>query len=216
MGARKRTQDVEEGRSEPKVRSTVVTELPPLAAEPAPLGLIGLAVAALVLGLADLGQSSVAHKSLMIPWTLFLGATAQLIAGIMEYRRNNVFGATVFTTYSMLWYSVSLTLFITIFYGDAGFDLAHYAHGLIGFLVFSLILTLASAMTNKVFIGILIFIDLAVFSLATHILFGTATEAVGASLIGVSVLSFYGAMAILVNTMAGKQVFPMGGPVWTP
>jgi len=217
MGARKKTQDVEEDiATEPKVMSTKVTELPSLAAEPAPLGLIGLAVAALVLGLSDLGQGSVAHKSLMIPWTLFLGATAQFIAGIMEYRRNNVFGATTFTTYSMLWYSVSLTLFLTIYHGDAGFDLAHYAHGLIGFMIFSLILTLASAMTNKVFFGILIFIDLAIFTLVTHILFGTAAEPVGASLIGVSVLSFYGAMAILVNTMAGKQVFPMGGPVWTP
>ncbi len=216
MGATKKPQKEDVPKEEQRPTATKVVELPPLVAEPAPLGLIGLAVAALVLALSDLGQSSIAHKSLMIPWTLFLGATAQFIAGIMEYRRNNVFGATAFTTYSMLWYSVSLTLFITIFHGDVGFDLAHYAHGLIGFMIFSLILTLASAMTNKVFFGILIFIDLAIFTLVTHILFDTATEPVGVSLIGVSALSFYGAMAILVNTMADKQVFPMGKSVWTP
>ena len=187
----------------------------PLPAEPAPLGLIGLAVAALVLAGTDLGFSSAAAKSLMIPWTIFLGATAQLIAGIMDFRRNNIFGATAFTTYSLLWYSVSLTLYITIFTG-AEFDITHYAHGLLGFLFFSLILTAASLMTNKTFIAILIGIDLAIFSLVLHILAETSEALVGVFLVMVSLLSFYGAAAILINTMAGTPVLPMGGPVWKP
>jgi len=49
-------------------------------AEPAALGLIGLAVAALVLASADLKLASGVEKSLMIPWILMFGATAQLIA----------------------------------------------------------------------------------------------------------------------------------------
>ncbi len=84
-------------------------------ADPAPLGLIGLAVAALVLASTDLGLVSSLAKSLMIPWVLFFGATAQLIAGTMEFKRNNIFGATVFSTYSMTMYAIALTLFITIF-----------------------------------------------------------------------------------------------------
>lgn len=70
-----------------------VKELPMLAAESAPLGLIGLAVATLVLASTDLGLTSHTAKSLMIPWVLFFGATAQLIAGTMEFKRNNIFGA---------------------------------------------------------------------------------------------------------------------------
>lgn len=183
-------------------------------AEPAVLGLIGLAVAALVLAGTDLGLTG-PDKSLMIPWTIFLGATAQLIAGLLDYKRNNIFGATAFTTYSLLWYSVSLTLYITIF-TDVGFDIRHYAWGLIGFLGFSIILTIASFMTNKVFIGILIAIDLAIATLVLHILVGTPASVVGIFLLVVSFLSFYGALAILVNNMAGKTVFPVGEAMWKP
>jgi hypothetical protein len=182
-------------------------------AEPAPLGLIGLAVAALVLSVTDLKLASASAKSLMIPWTIFLGATAQLIAGIMEFRRDNVFGATTFTTYSLLWYSVSVTLLITIF-TSVKFDLAHYAYGLLGFLVFSLILTVASLMTNKTFVLILIGIDGALGSLVANLLAKTPGEIVGGFLLLVSFLSFYGAAAILLNSMAGRVVLPLGAPVW--
>ncbi|MBS1195651.1 MAG: hypothetical protein H6R33_371 [Actinobacteria bacterium] len=186
-----------------------------LPAEPAPLGLIGLAVAALVLGLTDLGWASAADKSLMIPWTLFLGATAQLIAGIIDFRRGNIFGATAFTAYSLLWYAVSLTLVITIF-SDAAFDMTHYAHGLIGFLVFSLILTVASAMTNVVLFVVLLGIDAAIFFLVGQLLGGWPGEPVGVSLLAVSAASFYGVAAILINRMAGRAVVPVGKALWTP
>ncbi|MBN2113177.1 MAG: acetate uptake transporter [Acidimicrobiia bacterium] len=186
-----------------------------LPAEPAPLGLIGLAVAALVLGVTDLGWASAADKSLMIPWTVFLGATAQLIAGIIDFRRANIFGATAFTTYSLLWYAVSLTLVITIF-SDVAFDLDHYAYGLIGFLVFSLILTAASAMTNTVLFVVLLGIDAAIFFLVGQLLGGWPTEPVGVSLLAVSASSFYGAAAVLLNRMAGKTVLPVGPALWKP
>ena len=194
---------------------TIVKSLPILAAEPAPLGLIGLAIAALVLASTDLKLASSAAKSLMIPWTLFLGATAQLIAGIMDYKRNNIFGATAFTTYSLLWYSVSLTLFITIFTG-VKFDITHYAYGLIGFLIFSIILTVASLMTNKTLFAIILFIDLAIVALVLNILCKTAAEIVGVFLVLVSVFSFYGAAGVLLNTMAGKTVLPLGKAIITP
>jgi uncharacterized protein len=184
-------------------------------AEPAPLGLIGLAVAALVLASTDLRLASASAKSLMIPWTMFLGATAQLIAGLMEFRRNNVFGATTFTTYSLLWYAVSITLLITIF-TQVSFDLTHYAYGLLGFLVFSLILTVASLMTNLTFVVILVCIDGALSALVANLLVKSPAEVVGVLLILVSVFSFYGAAAVLLNSMAGRVVLPMGGPVWKP
>jgi succinate-acetate transporter protein len=186
-----------------------------LPAEPAPLGLIGLAVAALVLGATDLGWASAADKSLMIPWTVFLGATAQLIAGIIDFRRANLFGATAFTTYALLWYAVSLTLVITIF-SEAAFDLDHYAYGLIGFLVFSLILTAASAMTNTVLFVVLLGIDAAIFFLVGQLLGGWPSEPVGVSLLAVSASSFYGAAAVLLNRMAGRTILPVGPALWKP
>jgi len=171
---------------------TTVTKQPMHIADPAPLGLIGLAVAALVLASTDLGLVSSAAKSLMIPWVLFFGATAQLIAGNMEFKRNNIFGATVFTTYSMTMYAIALTLFITIFTG-VEFDIAHY-----GFFV------------------VLIFVDLAVIALIPHYLYGITAFPAGVFLLCTSVTSFYTAMAILLNNMAGKTILPLGKAIWSP
>jgi hypothetical protein len=191
---------------------TTIKALP--VAEPAVLGLIGLAVAALVLASTDLKITSSA-KSLMIPWILFFGATAQFIAGTMEFRRNNVFGATVFSVYAMTMYSIALTLFITIFTGVT-FDITHYAVGLIGILIFSLIATVASLMTNKVLFAILIAVDLSVGLLIPHYLYEMSSQPAGVFLLLTSVLSFYAAAAILINTMAGKSIVPLGKALWTP
>ncbi len=194
---------------------TTVKAFPMFTAEPAALGLIGLAVAALVLASTDLGLTSSSSKSLMIPWVLFFGATAQLIAGAMEFKRKNIFGATVFTTYSMTMYSISLTLFITIF-TDAGFDITHYAYGLIAILVFSIIATAASLMTNKILFAILTFVDLAVIALIAHYLYDVSAVPAGIFLLLTSVFSFYAAAAILLNTMAGKTILPLGSAIWKP
>jgi len=195
-----------------KSSEIIVRSLPTKAAEPAALGLFGLAVATLVLGAADLGLTSSAYKSLMIPWVLFFGATAQLIAGFMDFKRNNIFGATVFSVYAMTMYSIALTLFIVIFTG-VDVNISHYGFGLIAILIFSIIATVASLMTNKLLFAILIAVDLAVISLIPHYLYGYPPTAAGIFLMLTSALSFYSAAAVLLNGMAGKTVLPMGKPI---
>lgn len=201
-------------------KGALTTEIPVKAlpvADPAALGLIGLGVAALVLGAVDLQLvSSAPSKSLMIPWILFFGATAQLIAGAMEFKRNNIFGATVFSVYAMTMYSITLTLVINNSSVLNPGNLSHYAYGLIGILLFSMIATVASLMTNKVLFAILIAVDLAVVLLIPHYLFEMSAQPAGVFLILTSVLSFYAAAAIILNTMAGRTVLPVGKPLWIP
>lgn len=186
-----------------------------ISAEPAALGLIGLAVAALVIGSGYIGLTSGIDKVLMVPWILFFGATAQLIAGGMDFKRDNIFGATVFTVYAMTMYSISLTLFFIIF-GGVTFDISHYAFGLIAILAFSIIATIASLMTNKVLFIILIVVDIAVAGLILHYLTGFSSVLGGLFLILTSILSFYAAASVLINTIAGKAILPMGKPFWKP
>lgn len=197
-----------------------VKSLPVNIAEPAALGLLGLAVAALVIGA---GYFSLTHgegfgsKSLMIPWILMFGATAQLIACLMDFKRNNIFGATVFGTYAMTMYSIAITLLIAIFGGEGeNVEFAHYAYGLIAILFFSLIATIASLMTNKVLFAILIAVDLAVIALIPHYLSGTSAFPAGIFLFITSALSFYAAAGVLINTMAKKTILPLGNPIWKP
>jgi succinate-acetate transporter protein len=152
---------------------------------------------------------------MMIPWTMFLGASAQLIAGIMDFKRKNIFGATAFTGYSLLWYTISLTLIFQI-WGGVAVDIAQYGYGMIGFLVFSIYMTVASLMTNKALFAIMIGIDLALIALIPNVLLKTPSWIVGVFLIYTSAVSFYGAAGVLLNTMAGKPILPLGKAIWVP
>ncbi len=185
-----------------------IQEVPQFGAEPAPLGLIGLAVAALVLATADLGIATSA-KALLMPWCLMLGATAQLIAGIVDFKRKNIFGATAFTAYSLLWYTVALTLTVTNFTG-AEVDLTYYGYGMLGYLVFSIIMTVAAMWTNTALFVILIGIDGALIFLVPHTLLKTSAVPVGIWLIFTSAASFYTAAGVILNTMSGRTILPLG------
>jgi succinate-acetate transporter protein len=185
-------------------------------ADPAALGLLGLAIAALVLASADLKLASGLEKSLMIPWIVMFGATAQLIAGGLEFKRMNIFGGTVFSIYLMTMFAIAFTLFINTSTVLSKGDITHYAYGLIGILIFSIIATVASLMTNKTLFVILLAVDLAVALLIPHYLYEMSSVPAGAFLLLTSIFSFYGAGAILLNTMTGTTILPLGKPLWTP
>lgn len=133
----------------------------------------------------------------------------------MEFKRSNVFGATVFTFFSMTMYSIALTVTINIF-TDVTVDTNHYAAGLIAVLIFLLIVTFASMMTNKALFSIVVTVDIALPILIAHYLWGYSGFVGGISLLITSVLSFYTAAAILLNTMAQKTILPLGSPIWEP
>jgi len=192
-----------------------IKETPDVGAEPASLGLFGLAVAALVLASSDLGFASASSKSLLMPWVLFFGATAQLIAGRMEFKRNNIFGFTVFTFFSMAMYSIATTVVITTF-TDVAVDINHYVFGLTAVLIFLLIATAASVMTNKALFTILVVVDIAIPLLVAHFLWDLSAVYAGVCLLLTSILSFYTAGAVLLNTMAGREILPLGSPIWEP
>ena len=63
-------------------------------ADPSALGLFGLAMVTLVASSQKLGITT--GVSYVLPWAIFLGAFAQIIAGVLDYKKKNVFGATAF------------------------------------------------------------------------------------------------------------------------
>lgn len=65
-----------------------------LVANPSPLGLLGLVIVTLLASSAKLGITD--GTAWIIPWAIFLGAFAQFVAGILDYKHNNTFGATAF------------------------------------------------------------------------------------------------------------------------
>ena len=85
----------------------------PAIANPGPLGLSGFALTTFVLSSANAGflfAKGPASGAIVIGLAIFYGGIAQLIAGIMEFRTGNTFGATAFTSYGAFWLALGFTL----------------------------------------------------------------------------------------------------------
>jgi uncharacterized protein len=85
------------------------TELSPVLlkdhlANPAPLGLFGFGMTTVLLNLHNAGLYEM--NSMILAMGLFYGGLAQVIAGILEYRKNNSFGMTAFISYGFFWISL--------------------------------------------------------------------------------------------------------------
>jgi uncharacterized protein len=187
-------------------------------ADPTPLGLFGLAMVTLVASSQKLGLTD--GVSLVIPWAIFLGAAAQLYACIQDAKKNNMFGATAFGGYAFFWFSVAMTWMVKA--GVFGETLAESADtnqlgvAFIGYLIFTLYMTVGSLATNKVLIMIFICIDFLFIGLSLSTLGIMAEPAhllAAYSELIIALLSFYGSAAIIINAQFGKVILPLGAPI---
>ena len=76
-------------------------------ANPAPLGLMGFGLTTLVLSFvnANLVGGGPASFPIVLGLAIAFGGTAQLLAGMWEFRTGNTFGAVAFTSYGAFWIS---------------------------------------------------------------------------------------------------------------
>lgn len=74
-------------------------------ADPAPLGLAAFALTTFLLSLVNAGVMPKDAEPVMLGVALAFGGLAQLLAGMWEFRKGNVFGATVFSSYGAFWLS---------------------------------------------------------------------------------------------------------------
>ncbi|MGL4913654.1 MAG: acetate uptake transporter [Romboutsia sp.] len=186
-------------------------------ADPSALGLFGLAIITLVASSQKLGLTS--GVSLVIPWAIFLGASAQLFACINDFKHNNTFGATAFGAYAFFWYAVGLTWLIQN--GLFGEKLALMADtrqlgfAYLGYLIFSIYMTIGAMETHKVLFTIFVLIDFLFIGL-TLTSFGIMPEIshqlAAYSELLIAIVSFYGSAAAVLNTHFNKIFLPVGRP----
>lgn len=70
-------------------------------ANPAPLGLMGFGMTTVLLNIHNAGFFPV--SAMVLAMGLFYGGLAQIIAGIMEFKKGNTFGTTAFVSYGLFW-----------------------------------------------------------------------------------------------------------------
>ena len=85
-------------------------------ADPAPLGLASFALTTFVLSLFNAGLLPAAGEPIVFGLALAYGGAAQVLAGMWEFRKGNVFGATAFTSYGAFW--LSFWAFVTFYATD--------------------------------------------------------------------------------------------------
>lgn len=193
------------------------TKVKVIVADPSALGLFGLAIVTLVASSQKLGLTS--DVSLVFPWAIFLGAAAQLMASIYDFKHNNTFGATAFAAYGFFWFAMGFSWLIQKgIFGEtmaASADPKQLGFAFIGYFVFTVFMTLGAMETHKVLFTIFFLIDLLYLGLAAssfgimehgmHLLAAYAELAI-------AIVSLYGAGASVLNAHFGKTFLPVGKP----
>jgi len=193
------------------------TQVKMVTADPSALGLFGLAMVTLVASSQKLGLTE--GLSFILPWAFFLGGLAQLIAALLDAKHNNIFGTTAFAAFGLFWFGVGFSWLIQL--GAFGEVLAQNADpkqlgfAFIGYLIFSVFMTIGAMETHKVLFFIFVFIDILFIGLSLSsfdVMYEVTHMIAGVAELCIALLSFYGCGAIVLNTHFGKVVLPIGKP----
>lgn len=194
-----------------------ITETKIILSDPTALGVFGLAMVTFVAASQKMGWTT--GSTFIIPWALFLGSAAQIWASTVDFKKNNYFGSIVLGVYGLFWAAVAMHWAITQgWFGavdPAKADPRQLAYACFGYTFFSLFIMVAAFEANKVFAGILVLINVLLPSLGfsilgiNHELF--APLAAWSELL-ISLLGFYAAGAIFLNSYFGRVLVPLGAP----
>lgn len=181
-----------------------------ITANPAPLGLMGFGMTTILLNIHNAGFFPL--DSMILAMGIFFGGMAQVIAGIMEFKKNNTFGTTAFTSYGFFWLSlVALNILPVTGLGEPAGSLSMAAF-LFMWGLFTLFMFIATLRINKalqVVFGTLtlLFFLLSIGNLLESTLILTIAGYEGI-ICGFSAI--YAAMAQVINETYGKTVLPIG------
>lgn len=78
------------------VRDTKIVDT---TSNPAPLGLCAFGMTTVLLNIHNIGFTEL--DSMILGMGIFFGGFAQILAGLMEFKKNNTFGTTAFTAYGI-------------------------------------------------------------------------------------------------------------------
>ncbi len=185
-------------------------------ADPTTLGLFGLAIVTLVASSQKLGLTD--GLAFVLPWALFLGGAAQIIASIFDFKHNNLFGATAFSAYGLFWVGMAMSWLIKL--GCLGETLAtavdtkQLGFVFLGYMFLTIVLTISGLKMSKamfilLFLIVLLFLGLALDSFGCgHIWHSAAAY----SELAISLVTFYVLAAKYLNSFFGKTIVPVGSP----
>jgi len=190
---------------------------PTAIANPGPLGLFSFASTTLVLSLINTQARGVTTPNVVCGMAIFVGGLVQLLAGMWEFPKGNVFGATAFTSYGAFWMSYATILIpgsgIVDAYAKSPPEELTNALGiyLIAWGVFTFLMMIATLRKNAAFLLLfacltITFVLLAIGMFAVKVSFAKAGGTLG---IITALVAYYCAMSELLS-QDGSTPLPLG------
>jgi hypothetical protein len=187
-------------------------------ANPAPAGLVALAMACFVFYALFTGKVEGSCVGLMGIWLLG-GFVVQLSVGLIELREGNTTGGNVFTFFSAFFMLVTgLELVFKYFAAIHGWQFDPHIDGWAWLpLAISLVLWTPAYFKSPLIMSLLVVVlDVALMIVALKdlgVLAASWGPIAGNLLLVSGILGLYMAAAIVTNTAYGRNVFPMPGPL---
>lgn len=179
-------------------------------ANPAPLGLFGFGMTTILLNIHNAGFFEL--NSMIMGMGLFFGGLQQVIAGVMEWKKGNMFAMSAFTSYGFFWISLVtlwvLPLSVTGITKPDGASMGFYL-GLWGLFTFALFIgTLKGNTIGKLIFGslVILFALLSAASFTGNVNIHTIAGYEG---ILCGFFAFYEAAAIVINEKLGREALPL-------
>jgi len=181
-----------------------------ITANPAPLGLMGFGMTTVLLNLHNAGAFGL--STAILAMGIFFGGLAQVIAGMMEWKKGNTFGTTAFTSYGFFWLAlVGLLILPELGIGEAA-DKTTMAWFLGLWGVFTAVLFIATLRMNRALQFVFASLALLFFTLALGDALNDPTITQVAGYIGIvcGLSAMYTALAQVLNEVYGRELVPLG------
>ena len=179
-------------------------------ANPAPLGLAAFGMTTVLLNLHNAGLFNLG--TMILGMGIFYGGIAQVIAGIMEWKKGNTFGTIAFTSFGMFWLSLVALLVLPTQEMGAKNDNAAIIAYFIMWGILTLCLFFGTLKINRAMQFIFASLAVLFFLLAICDITGNAVIATITGIEGIicGLSAIYTAVALVLNEVYGRVVLPIG------
>jgi uncharacterized protein len=178
-------------------------------ANPGPLGLAAFGMTTVLLNLHNAGLFNLG--AMILGMGIFYGGIAQVIAGIMEWKKGNTFGTVAFTSYGLFWLSLVATLVIPMINPAAKTDNAGMIAYFIMWGIFTGCMFFGTLKANGCLMFVFASLTVLFFLLAIRDITGSPLIGTIAGIEGIicGLSAVYTAIATILNEAHQKVVLPL-------